>query len=394
MTRPIIPDSEFKERARRLQKLMERDGIDILLAFGNEAEPQFARYLCDYWPSFETTGVLLAQKGDPILLIGPESYTFAKDRSRIPQIRRLAAFRESSNPEYPGEKLETFSEVIEELGVISPKRFAIAGFNLIPYVTEMELRESLRVFGDVETVRGDEIMMELRMVKSENELACLRYAGQITAKAFRDTLDRIEPGMTELQVRGIACESIYRNGGENESYIEIDNYKGGQIAADHLVECGYRHFAFIGGSENSQSNGIRISGYCDRLREHGMTIDADHILYGGFSLASGYTMANHLFGKYPDVDGIFCGNDVIALGVLQFLMGNNKRIPEDVGVIGFDDILIAGLPQIQMTTVAQPRNQMGKLAAEMLIDQIQNKDITEHHIMLEPKLVVRRSTRK
>ena len=80
--------------------------------------------------------------------------------------------------------------------------------------------------------------------------------------------------------------------------------------------------------------------------------------------------------------------------LLSFLMGNNKRIPEDVGVIGFDDILIAGLPQIQMTTVAQPRNQMGKLAAEMLIDQIQNKDITEHHIMLEPKLVVRRSTRK
>ena len=231
MTRPRIPDSEFKERAERLQQLMARDGIDILLAFGNEAEPQFARYLCDYWPSFETTGVLLAQKGEPILLIGPESYTFAKDRSRIPQIRRLAAFRESSNPEYPGEKLETFAEVIEELGVSSPKKFAIAGYNLIPYVTEMELRDSLRVFGDVETVRGDEIMMELRMIKSENELACLRYAGQITAKAFRDTLDQIKPGMTELQVRGIACESIYRNGGENESYpIWILTGEGGDQA--------------------------------------------------------------------------------------------------------------------------------------------------------------------
>ena len=203
-------------------------------------------------------------------------------------------------------------------------------------------------------------------------------------------------GKEPLDLSGLSMPSVLISciPGENESYIEIDNYKGGQIAADHLVECGYRHFAFIGGSESSQSNGIRISGYCDRLREHGMTIDADHILYGGFSLASGYAMANKLFGKYPDVDGIFCGNDVIALGVLQHLMGNNKRIPEDVGVVGFDDILIAGLPQIQMTTVAQPRNQMGKLAAEMLIDQIQNKDITEHHIMLEPKLVVRRSTRK
>ena len=64
---------------------------DALLAFGNEAEPQFARYLSDYWPSFETCGVLLMQKGDPVLLIGPESYTFASDRSRIPDIRRLAS---------------------------------------------------------------------------------------------------------------------------------------------------------------------------------------------------------------------------------------------------------------------------------------------------------------
>ena len=130
MNRPYIPDAEFAERARRLQEIMKREGVDILLAYGNEAEPQYARYLCDYWPSFESTGVLLAQTGDPILLIGPESYTFAKDRSRIPTIRRLAAFRESSDPEYPGEKLETFAEVIAELGV-TPKTVAIAGYTLI-----------------------------------------------------------------------------------------------------------------------------------------------------------------------------------------------------------------------------------------------------------------------
>ena len=217
MNRPFIPDSEFRDRARNLQKIMQRENVDLLLAFGNEAEPQFARYLCDYWPSFETTGVLLAQTGDPILLIGPESYTFAKDRSRIKEIRRLAAFRESSNPEYPGEKLETFAEVIEELHV-TPKRFAIAGYNLIPHITFRELKESLSKFGDIEPIRGDEMVMELRMVKSENEIACMRYAGMITAKAFDDTLAQIKPGMTELQVRGIACESMYRNGAENEAY--------------------------------------------------------------------------------------------------------------------------------------------------------------------------------
>lgn len=215
--RPMIPESEFADRAKRLQQIMKRENIDILLAFGNEAEPQFARYLCDYWPSFETTGVLLAQTGEPILLIGPESYTFAKDRSKVRQIRRLAAFRESSNPEYPGEKLETFAEVIEELHV-TPRNFAIAGYALIPHVTFEELKASLQRFGPIEPIRGDELMMELRMYKSENEIACLRHAGLITAKAFEDTLAQIEPGMTELQVRGLACAAMYKYGAENEAY--------------------------------------------------------------------------------------------------------------------------------------------------------------------------------
>ena len=75
-----IPDSEFVERVARVQALMARDGFDILLCYGNEAEPQFVRYFSDYWPSFETAGVLIPQKGDARLLIGPESYTYAADR--------------------------------------------------------------------------------------------------------------------------------------------------------------------------------------------------------------------------------------------------------------------------------------------------------------------------
>ena len=75
-------------------------------------------------------------------------------------------------------------------------------------------------------------------------------------------------------------------------------------------------------------------------------------------------------------------------------MENNKLVPEEIGVVGFDDIMLAGLPQIQMTTVAQPRSQMGRLSAEMLINSIDNNENQNHHIILEPKLVVRRSTRK
>ncbi len=217
--RPRIPDSEFAQRAADLQRLMVEQDIDALLAYGGEAEPQFARYLCDYWPSFESCGVLLFKQGAPVLLIGPESYTYASDRSRVRDIRRLAAFRESSNPEYPGEKLTTMDEVLSELSGGSPiRRFAVAGFGLIPHMTMTEITQALKKLGEVEILRGDEVMMQLRMVKSENEIACMREAGRITRAAFNETLERIKPGMTELQVRGLACAAIYEHGAENEAY--------------------------------------------------------------------------------------------------------------------------------------------------------------------------------
>ena len=114
MERFVIPDIEFKERAKKLQAEMKKNGVELLLAYGNEAEPQYVRYLSNYWPSFETAGVLVTQEGDPALLIGPESYTYAKDRSKIDEIRLLKAFRESSDPEYPGKPLDTFAGLIKE----------------------------------------------------------------------------------------------------------------------------------------------------------------------------------------------------------------------------------------------------------------------------------------
>ncbi|HSK69743.1 MAG TPA: Xaa-Pro peptidase family protein [Candidatus Limnocylindria bacterium] len=217
--RPMIPDLEFQARAANAQRLMKEQGIDALLAFGSEAEPQFARYFCDYWPSFESCAVLIPREGDPVLLIGPESMAFASDRSRVQEIRRLAAFRESSNPEYPGEQLETIDQVLEGIARGARiKRFAIAGYALIPHVAFTELSASLSRFPGAEVVRGDELVMGLRMVKSESEIACLREAGRITRIAFDHVLGHIRPGMTELQVRGLACAAMYEHGAENEAY--------------------------------------------------------------------------------------------------------------------------------------------------------------------------------
>lgn len=213
-----IPDLEFGQRVKNAQELMARQGIDIMFAFANEAEPQFVRYLSNYWPSFETAAVIFGQKGDPILLIGPESMTYAKDRSKISDIRRIKSLRESSNPEYPGHKLDTMAEAIESVRTGPVKKLAVAGYNLLSKIVYDDLEEALAPFGGAEIVRGDDLLMSLRKIKSPAEVACLRKAGEITVKGLENQLAHIKPGMTEQQVVGLAMEAIYANGGEMEAY--------------------------------------------------------------------------------------------------------------------------------------------------------------------------------
>ena len=107
-----IPKSEFQKRWATLQQKMAENDLDVLIAHGDEADPSMVRYLSDYWPLFETGGVALGREGDPILLIGPETLTFAQDRGKCDNIMQLLEYRESAEPEYPGVVLDTFKGVI------------------------------------------------------------------------------------------------------------------------------------------------------------------------------------------------------------------------------------------------------------------------------------------
>ena len=213
----MIPLSEFKDRVKRLQARMEKEGYDYILAYGNEAEPQYVRYLSDYWPSFETAGVLVPSKGKPFLLIGPESYTYASDRSMIPDIRLVKAFRESSEPEYPGKKLDTFESVFEEAGITDIKRFGVAGYPLMTVGVYFALEESLKKYG-ISPEKADSLINDLRMIKSENELSCMRRAAAITHATMDYVIENIKVGMTETQVVGLALGKMHELGAERESY--------------------------------------------------------------------------------------------------------------------------------------------------------------------------------
>jgi Xaa-Pro aminopeptidase len=213
-----IPDNEFKERVQRVQEKMLDEKLDIIITFGDEAEPQYVRYFSDYWPSFETAGVFIPLEGDPMLLIGPESLTYAKAWSRIESIKRLKEYRESSEPEYPGEVLTSFEELFT--GVLkygSFQRIGIAGYPLMPAPLYGSVMENAgRV--SCEVVRAENLIIGMKQIKSENEIELMRNAAVISEKAFEGLLGLIEPGMTEIQVVGEAHKLIRQFGAEGEAY--------------------------------------------------------------------------------------------------------------------------------------------------------------------------------
>lgn len=211
-----ISSWEFEERVRRIQRELDSRGLDAVVVHSNEADFANVRYLSDYWPAFESAGVVVPRDGEPILLVGPESETYAEDRSKIKKIMKLLEYRESAEPEYPGVKVYSFKDVFEEaLGGRKPRKIGIVGYAIMPLPVYESLRKALP---EAEIVKADDILRNMRMIKSENEILLLKEASRIAEIAMENVLERIKPGMTELQVVGIAQEAMYENGAEYEGH--------------------------------------------------------------------------------------------------------------------------------------------------------------------------------
>ena len=207
-----IADKEFGERIQRVRAAMAAQGLDALLAFSTESEPALVRYFSDYWPSFETTAVLIPAVGEPALLIGPESKVFASARSKIGQIIQLMDFRESSQPNYPGSKLPTWADVFKQYPV---DKLGIAGWHLFPHAIYSNLAQA---FAGAAIVDADAVARSVMITKSRGELDCLREAGRITEIGLQAILDHIRPGLTEVQVAALATAAMLDSGAEATGY--------------------------------------------------------------------------------------------------------------------------------------------------------------------------------
>lgn len=212
--RVCIPDYEYKERIARAAELIREKGLDVMVVASTESDYANARYFSGFWPLFERAGVAISARGDAALMVGPESAIFAKDFGKLDKVFVLREFRESADPSYPELHADTFKDVFKAIGVTGENiKIGLGSYVECTLPIFEGLKES---YPKAEISKCNDIMVSLRQIKSENELACIKEGFRIIELATDEVIRNLKPGVTELQMVGVAQRVIYENGAEYE----------------------------------------------------------------------------------------------------------------------------------------------------------------------------------
>jgi LacI family transcriptional regulator len=174
--------------------------------------------------------------------------------------------------------------------------------------------------------------------------------------------------------------------------VGATNWAGGLSATRHLLELGHRRIAVIGGPVTMLCSRARIDGYRAALESAGLEVDPALIRNGNFHHVGGYERALELFELPDPPTAVFAGSDEQAFGVAEAARVTGRRIPEELSVVGFDDLPISRWVSPPLTTVRQPLAEMGRTAAEMLLAMIEQREVHSHRVELATELIVRSST--
>lgn len=237
-------------------------------------------------------------------------------------------------------------------------------------------------------------------------LAQVGLAGTMQAEAARTLVDHGADGLIFTSVvdddieilRELQAERVpfvfanRRIDGVDVDWVHIDDFSASAEACAHLVAGGRRRIAMLGGPENSSAALARSAGTREALRQAGLTLLAEDALHGDLSRESGRERAARVLDADPAPDAIVCGNDMIALGVIDVCLTRAVRIPADLAIVGFDDMSFASAGPLQLTTVSVPRAAMGAQASTMLLERIGGYDGPARDVRLPYKLQVRATT--
>ncbi len=268
------------------------------------------------------------------------------------------------------------------IGLILPE---VSGFYFSPLLNGIEecLRElgyDLLVHSSVS--RQDGVDQAARKLGEHNTDGLLIY----TASVSKDEINR-------LHSHGFPMVLLLQSppDGLDIPSVTIENKAGALKAINHLIEVhGHRKIAFLAGPENEEDSYWRELGYREALASHGIPVDLDLISFGGFDTPTAQNSVTELLAQGLHIDAIFAGDDDSAIGAINALQYTDLRVPEDIAIVGFDDVSVSRYLSPPLTTVHVPIEQAGYTAAQQVIRLIHQEPV-ELSVQLPTELVIRRS---
>ena len=204
---------------------------------------------------------------------------------------------------------------------------------------------------------------------------------------FQENVDRIK----QFRIPYVTVE-CYRDG--QDYCVYVDNFMGFYNAVNYLINRGHRRIGYISQSDTTQdAENDRTKGYQMALSDAGIEYDVRLVEHGNNFIESGYQKTLQILKRNEDVTAIACGSDMIAMGAMKAIRECGLSVPEDISLVGFDDVYFAMITEPRLTTVRQPTYEMGVCAVNMLVDCIENKEDGLKRKCFQPRLIERDSVR-
>jgi len=201
--------------------------------------------------------------------------------------------------------------------------------------------------------------------------------------------------LERLQVPIVLINNHNEQSGSYTFSVSVDNKHGGRTATEHLLELGHRRIGYVTGQANHSDDLDRLSGYREALEEWGISFDATLVYMGNGQAEGGEMALPVLLKNNPSMTAVFCYNDMTALGLMRAASRAGLSTPDDLSVIGFDDILFSSYTGPSLTTIAQPKAKMGQIAIEMVLalGAISKLDeVNFSNVAVRGELIIREST--
>ena len=273
---------------------------------------------------------------------------------------------------------------------MSTRRTRTVGL-VVTTIADPFVAEVVRGIEETALDRGYSVILCNSTGDPEREVAAVRALREKWVDAVIVTASRVGSFYAELtEVRVPVVLINNQQAGEYSFSVRNDDLYGGQLAGEYLAGLGHRSVAYIAGPEYATSSDMRLEGCRCALQSAGIAMPPAWIAHGDGLPGAGEHAASLWMQSPNRPSAIFCYNDMTAMGALHAIKTNGLRVPDDVSVLGYDDIAAAPYLDPPLTTIAQTKYALGQVAMQMTLDLILDQEDV-HDVLLEPRLVVRAS---